>query len=97
MTNVTIESNHHERELHCLFELPDEAQPDFDYVTGDEHASPRFFKYLGEWYDVNEFMTTRGVPAFAGWHGYQSDSFFSGVLIRYTDDFEAVVVGRYWS
>ena len=97
MTNVTIKSNHHERELRCMFDLPEKARVDFTYVQGDDQYSLRLFQYKGEWYDVNEFMITRDVPAFAGWHGYQSDSFFSGVLIRYTDDFEAVAVGRYWS
>ena len=29
------------------------------------------------------------------WDGYLSDSFFSGVLVRYADDCESVVVARY--
>jgi hypothetical protein len=37
--------------------------------------------------------------AFAGWDGYISDSFFSGVLFRFADESAAgdacVVVGRY--
>ena len=27
------------------------------------------------------------------WDGIQTDSFFSGIVIRYCDDFERVVVG----
>jgi hypothetical protein len=32
--------------------------------------------------------------AFAGWDGYISDSFFSGVLFRFADE-DHVIVGRY--
>jgi hypothetical protein len=33
----------------------------------------------------------------AGWNGYQSDSFFSGMVVRYVtkDHDQLVVVGRY--
>jgi hypothetical protein len=36
--------------------------------------------------------------AFKGWSGYQSDSAFSGVLIKFVDnDLENVIVGTYTS
>jgi|JI9StandDraft_2_1071091.scaffolds.fasta_scaffold33484_3 hypothetical protein len=70
-------------------------------------CSQRFFRYRGQIYDVNEFVAI--VPkggkssgsfahydhsdSFAGWDGIQTDSFFSGIVIRYCDNYERVVVG----
>ena len=33
----------------------------------------------------------------AAWHGIQTDSYFSGVVVRYSDDFDTVTVGRAYS
>lgn len=77
-----------------------------DINTANDHSN-RFFKYRGWWYDTNEFVriefertnsfTTVVEPEspLAKWQGVQSDSYFSGIVIRYTEDFEAVIVGRY--
>lgn len=104
MDAVTIKSNGHARELRALYELPESAREQFDYVgpcdeSSDEAWSQRFFKYRGAWYDVNEFERAHG-EAFAAWDGWQAESAFSAVLIRYalewdgsTVDYGAVVVG----
>lgn len=55
----------------------------------------RFFNYKNAWFDTCEFMRTPS--ALNAWDGYQSDTFFSGTLVRYVDDFERVIVGRYFS
>ena len=94
--SITIVTNNVPREIVAFYELPDTAREDFDYVTGEDQYSPRFVRYLGEWYDVNEFSVAPVTAPFNKWHGVQSDSFFSGVLIRYSEDFETVVVGRYF-
>ena len=31
------------------------------------------------------------------WHGYMSDSYFSGLLIRYSDDYEEYQIATYIS
>jgi len=31
------------------------------------------------------------------WDGYQSDSFYSGVLVKYVEDFERVIMATYYS
>lgn len=68
----------------------------------------RFFRFNNAWYDVQEFcriektrtnpftMVTDN-PELLSWHGYQSDSYFSGLLIRFNNDFSSVVVGSYCS
>lgn len=72
-----------------------------------------FVRYKGQVYDLGEFsvivscdykgalhpMALRDTENnFVGWDGYQSDSYFSGLVIRYADNFgESVIVGRYFS
>lgn len=93
----TIVTNHVPRWLSTFDEIPAGEQHWFDYVDEDERDNPRFFQYREAWYDVNEF-TYVGPSILAGWDGYQSDSYFSGVLVRYADsNMESVVVGRYYN
>jgi hypothetical protein len=101
---LTITTNNRPRDLVCLADLPAKARADFDYITGDDAYSPRLFAYRGRWYDANEFMRMTDVQAFRGegrnaWDGYQSDTYFSGVLIRWrmkdiSED--QVVVGTFY-
>lgn len=98
----TIKTNNIPRELVSWFDMPaDEAQEWFSYVDEDERYSPRFVQYRGSWYDVNDFESTRslGTPhPFKVWDGYQSESFFSGILVRYVDSqCESVIVARYYN
>ena len=72
-------------------------------------CSMEFVKFRGVWYDLQDFITTRpgpwnhGLPEeFREWDGYSSDSFFSGVLLKYAKeddriDPERVVLGTYYS
>ena len=95
---TVIRTNNQPRELVCFYELPESAREEFDYVNEEEHHSPRFFRYRGAWYDTGEFQY---IPAslppnlafMRDWHGQQSESYFSAVLIRYSQDFESVTVG----
>jgi hypothetical protein len=34
-------------------------------------------------------------PTRQGWDGYRSDSYFSGIVVRYVDDGERVIAGLY--
>ena len=72
-------------------------------------CSMEFVKFRGVWYDLQDFITTcpgpwnHGLPEeFREWDGYSSDSFFSGVLLKYAReddriDNERVVLGTYYS
>jgi hypothetical protein len=93
----TIKTNGHSRDLVTFYDLPTSAQGDFEYVMAEDRHVLRFVQYKGEWYDV---MDVEG-PAF-GWDSHISDSFFSGVLFKWPADdphfeFDAIVVGRYYS
>ena len=94
MTELTIITNNHPRDLACWHDLPATAQADFEYIQGEDRWSPRLFQYRGFWYDTGEFTP---VSTMGNWQGGQSDSCFSGVLIRYCNDFEQVIAGRYFS
>lgn len=70
----------------------------------------RFFRYKGAVYDLGEFVriverraesTNYGFshpvdsdsPLLA-WHGIQTDSFYSAIVVHYVDNAEYVIVGR---
>ena len=91
----TIKTNGHARDLLSFWELSDVTRAEFDYLADDPeaHYSPRFFEYRGSWYDANDGFTRVTDSALSGWDGAQGESYFSAVLIRYTDDYQAVVIG----
>ena len=63
------------------------------YDTVEEST---FFRYRGLVYDLGEFMSARGNGAHElvnEWDGYHNDSYFSAVLVKYSDDGDAVKVG----
>lgn len=93
MNNLTITTNHVPRDLIYGFQLSQKEREDFDYLTGEDLESHSFFRYQGIVYDPSEFMPID----LDDWDGYSSDSFFSGTLIRYTEDCDQVIVGRYSS
>ena len=100
---MEIITNNQPRWLISLAELPAKVQKDFDYIPEWATTCPRFVRYKGEWYDVDDVMAVREydkppVQGFEEWDGYAPDSFFSGVLFRYEGSnytCDQVVVGRY--
>ena len=108
---MLIRTNNVPRDLINAWELTEREQRKFDYLdwpaieSGNESAT--FFRYRGRLHDLSEFSrvipqgsprchpTEGDNPNFAGWDGYLSDSFFSGLLVRYVDDFERIVVGAF--
>jgi len=102
MNELTIITNNVPRDVIEAYELTLKEQAEFDYydwnriIAGKEN--PNFFRYKGEVYDIGEFMPIGNlVPSLKGWDGYQSESFFSGILLKYVDNFERVIIARYYS
>lgn len=98
---ITIITNNVPRPILYEYELTLTERKEFDYLdwTAFENgeASHQFFRYQGQVYDLDEFQTTRTLPEFNPlyqWHGYLSDSFFSGIVVRWADD-ENIIVGRF--
>lgn len=105
MDNVTIITNNVPRDCIDAMDLTDEERAEFNYVDwnaidrGDEVRD--FVRYKGRLIDLNDTEGRPQAAALKGWDAFISDSFFSGILIRYVlDDFgyteDAVVMGRYY-
>ena len=70
----------------------------FDYLTEEQFDQQSFVNYKGYWYDLGEFMRIDDNEGELGkWQGYRSDSYFSGIVVRYVEDNEQIVMGTYFS
>lgn len=116
---IRIRTNNVPRDIINAWELTPAERAEFDHLDweaiDDGRDSRDFFRYRGQLYDLGEF--SRIIPPGSerrhptecdsrqlhGWDGYQSDSFFSGLLIRWERDErgnidgERVIVGLYTS
>lgn len=94
---LTVTTNNHHRPVLQAWELTDAERAEFDYLdwaaieAGNDSAS--FFRYRGQVYDLGDFVESPPLEV-NGWDAFQSDSFFSGIVIRYCQgDEDSVVVG----
>ena len=99
---MKITTNNVPRDVIQAYELSHAERKEFDYLDWraiEESASnEQFFRYKGELYDLGEFEAINNQNAydlFKDWDGVQSDTYFSGMLVRYVNDQEQVIVGRY--
>tara|TARA_R110000796_G_scaffold24808_6_gene70450 strand:- start:41 stop:322 length:282 start_codon:yes stop_codon:yes gene_type:complete len=91
---LAIQTNNQERLLIDWHDLTPKQQSEFDYASAEES---QFVIYKGWPYDVAEFMAVRHNDELSAWDGYSSDSFFSGVLIKFAPDCDTVIMGMYTS
>lgn len=94
MSNIKIITNNKPRQLIYGYELTDKQKEDFDYI--EDIDSREFVKYKNNIYVLSDFMRIETIDSLKDWHGYNSDSFYSGTLIKYVDD-DMVIMGRYYS
>ena len=95
---LTIKTNNVPRHVVYGYELTDKERSEFDYYDSADLDYATFFRYKGHIYDLGEFMlVTDTMKNYHGWDGYCSNNFFSGILVRYSDDFESVIVATYYS
>ena len=92
---LTIKSNLVARFMLYGYELTDKEKEQFDYLDASDLETNNFFRYKGALYDVSQFMRVSENELFNGWDGYESHSYFDGLLIKITDD--SVIVGHYIS
>lgn len=100
---MKITTNHQCRPTLMWYDLTTKEKKEFDYIEEEDQSSMLFVRYKGWVYDVGDFMrvpaedgTANDYNHMGGWDGYQSDSAFSGVLIRWTDSCgDYVVMGTY--
>lgn len=94
MSNIKIMTNNKPRQLIYGYELTDKQKQDFDYI--EDIDSHDFVRYKNNIYDLSEFMRIENNDSLKDWHGYSSDSYFSGTLVKYIDD-DTVIMGWYYS
>lgn len=107
---TTIKTNNTPRPVLYWWELSDKERKEFDYIDeskGDVFNT--FIRYKGQVYDLGEFVRIerkRTNPfticpdddsPLLNWQGAMSDSYFSGLVVKYVDDCESVIVGSYSS
>lgn len=94
---MKIRTNNKPRNILQAYELTREELLEFDYLEGERLDFASFFRYKGNVYDLGEFMLCPDSFQYKGWQGIYSDSAFSGILIKYCNDFEQVIVAKYFS
>lgn len=101
---MTIKCNQVSREVLSWYDLSEKEQKEFGWLDSEENQScASFFRYKGNVYELGEFTridkSAAPHPQREGWErfdGYASDSYFSGILVRYVYDNERVIVATYF-
>ncbi len=80
-------------------QLTPQERKDFDYLSEDDRIGRDFVRYRGSAYDLGEFMRIDKTvaphcqrPNWEKFDGYYSETFFSAVLVRYTEDMDHVIM-----
>lgn len=111
---LTIITNNVPRDILYAWDLTEKEKAEFDYLFKslsteccDNALAATFFRYKGQVYDLGEITSCDLSPSLQGWNGYHSDSFFSGIVVKYPtrcdddacdcENYDAVIVGRYYS
>ena len=89
---MKIITNHHYRFTLDFHDLTETEQNDLRGLYNTIEDST-FFRYRGHVYDLGDCMKTESNEELSAWHGYFNESFFSSVLVRYSDDCESVKIG----
>ena len=101
MSEFTIRTNNQSRAVLPWWDLTDKERKEFDYLDSDmKRDEAEFGRYRGVVYDLHDMERGFGVsemPAqLKAWDNYRSDSYFSGIVIRWVDEGESVIFGTYF-
>ncbi len=66
----------------------------FEHLS-EESTIDGFLKYKNNWYHISDFMSASKQDH--PWHGYTSDTVWSGVMIEVSDNGEEYRIGYYVS
>ena len=106
MSEVEIRTNNVPRLILDAYQLTQKERQEFDYLNWDAIENGEdgcsFFRYKGNLYDLGDAMriNPKELPAdsfLKGWDGYYGEAYFSGVLVKYAEDSDYVIVGHYFS
>ena len=106
MSELHIITNGHIRPVLYWSQLTEEERSWHDWIEEGREDEYTFFRYKGQSYCIEGEIVPveKNQPSLAGWHGYINDTFFSGILFRYSAsewdreelDTDYVVVGWYY-
>ena len=99
MDKITIITNNQYRDLLTWFDLTEKKKAWFsDSMSIEDLECYSFFKYKGSIYLCNDFLPIADKsPLYnTGFQGYSPDGYWSGTLMKYSDDCESVLIGRYY-
>lgn len=98
-TELTIITNNQSRDLLSWYDLTTQEKEYYlSLMEEDGLKEMDFFKYKGDIYLLSDFMIIdcNSPLSDTGWEGYSSDSFFSGIVIKYAEyDNDKIIIGRY--
>tara|TARA_R100001244_G_C5135758_1_gene126836 strand:+ start:97 stop:423 length:327 start_codon:yes stop_codon:yes gene_type:complete len=104
MIGLKIKTNNVPRNLLYGYELTAKEAEDFDYIDKEDFATTDFAKYKGNIYHIGDMMSTHGemtgmpILCEAGWSGYEAETMWSGIVLRYADAYcETVVMGSFYT
>jgi len=87
---MKIITNNHYRNILDAYELTSKELESFDYL---EEGEGSFIRYKGCVWDLCEFMRTD----LKDWDGISSGTYFSGAVIKLSEDGDTVKVGYVYS
>ena len=87
---MKIITNNHFRNILNAYDLTLKELKGFDYLGEGEGS---FIRYKGRVWELGEFTRTD----LEGWDGISSDTYFSGAVIKLSEDNETVKIGYVYS
>jgi len=87
---MKIITNNHSRNLLTEYDLTSKELESFDYLEDGEGS---FIRYIGRVWELGEFTRTE----IEDWDGISSDTYFSGAVIKLSEDGKTVKVGYVYS
>jgi len=92
--SLEIKTDNKRKPFKWIEEVPKSVlKEQFDGIDENERDN-----YKGHWYHLGDFLRISSQDLFPGdWDAYESDSYFSGVLIKLSDDGQEYIAGTYFS
>ena len=98
--SLEITTNKLWQQFHYIDEVPKDVVSDYlDLYETDEGFEDGWIKYKKDWYHLNDFLRlSKGSPLHSqGWEGYHAESYFSGKVLKISENGEGYQIGAYYS
>lgn len=97
--SLKIRTNKRWRHFKYGYEVPEKVLKDQFAHLDEGETYDGFILYRKRWYHLSDYMVINNHPdsEFSSWDGYAGDSYFSGTLIRVSQDGESYQIATYFS